>query len=185
MQTTRSRSCSSVLIVLALLLCAHFAQAQESSQKTPLSEKLRLIIDKDGIEAAEQWFEETYPEQSDRYEVDYEGFVILAGEYMAAGDYESGTMVMTSMTVAGQDAMSAPAMMPSGAATATGEQQEAQTSGRASPSWERPRARTARPGFTVYTASGDRWNQSRRSSSPSCAAEYSTSRPRGETPRPG
>jgi hypothetical protein len=141
MRTTNSRSRSLFLILLASLLCASGARAQENAQKRPLSEKLRLIIDEDGVEAAQQWFEGVYPEQKDEYEVDFEGFATLGREYMEAGDYESGAMVMSVMVVAGQDAMPAAAMIPPAAASASGLEPVAEASVTAVPI-EPSRART-------------------------------------------
>ncbi len=143
MHITRGWSRSTLLILLALLLWFPVAeaQAQENAQKTPLSEKLRLIVDEDGAKAARQWFEEVYPEERDQYEADVEGGMTLGSEYMAAGDFESGSLVIEAVITASQDAMPGAAMLSS-AAAASGADPTVGASEQAAPEWVEPEERT-------------------------------------------
>lgn len=141
MHITRGGARSPLLILLPLLLWFPVAEAQENAQKTPLSEKLRLIIDEDGAKAARQWFEEVYPEERDQYEADVEGGMTLGSEYMAAGDFESGSLVIEAVITASQDAVPTAGMLPS-ATAASGENPPVEVSEQAAPAWVEPEART-------------------------------------------
>ncbi len=99
------------VVLLPMLLCPDSLGAQEDDHKAPLSEKVRQVIDADGVEAAERWYTSEYPARKSEYEVDYEGFTEVAQEYMQAGDYESGALVMRIMSEGALEGIPAAATM--------------------------------------------------------------------------
>ncbi len=80
-------------ILLASLLIAQSASAQESS-KPLLSDEIREALEAGGADAARTRFNEIFPDQEDRYQVDLEGIYALAAEKMMGGEVEAAEVLM-------------------------------------------------------------------------------------------
>ena len=81
------------------LLCVLFAVPATAQDRPLLSAEIRTVLEEDGLEAAQQRFEELYPAQQDQYEPDTNGLFEVAGGYMQAGDMETGQALMEMATV--------------------------------------------------------------------------------------
>ena len=93
------RAAASALLILFLSVAV--AQAQDSGKQL-LSEEIRRVLEADGSEAAQRRFDEIYPEQSDRYEMDLEGLTMLGTERIQANDMASAQVVFAMVTALGQ-----------------------------------------------------------------------------------
>ena len=81
------------------LLCLLSAVPAAAQDRPLLSAEIRTVLEEDGLEAAQQRFEELYPAQQDQYEPDTNGLFEVAGGYMQAGDMETGQALMEMATV--------------------------------------------------------------------------------------
>ncbi len=79
-------------------------QAQEAT-KPLLSEEIGKVIDKDGVEAGQRRFDELYPAQKDKYQIDIQGFLELTSTYMQSGNAAAGQQVAQMMMIVMQDSM--------------------------------------------------------------------------------
>lgn len=68
--------------------------AAQEVEKLLLSEEIRAALERDGAEAAERRFDEIYPSQKDRYEIDVKGLAELATEYLQAGDQVTAQAIL-------------------------------------------------------------------------------------------
>lgn len=100
------------LIFLTMMFTAQ-AVAQDS-ELPRLSEEIQRVLDQDGPEAAKQRFDEIFPAQKDKYEIDTQALVQIGSEYMNAGNYESGQAIMSMVAVITRD-MIANSELPTGA----------------------------------------------------------------------
>jgi hypothetical protein len=107
--------------VLAVLVFAACAQAQES-QKPLLSEEIRAALEAGGPEGAQSRFDEVFPDQADRYEIDLEGMYALASEKMLGGDPATVEALMGMVLAISQAQIGA--AMPELAAAAEAEQRK-------------------------------------------------------------
>jgi len=94
---------SSLLLVAAAVLVAVPAATQEQ-RKPLLSEEIRDTLREDGVEAAQRRFDEIFPAQADRYEIDLPGMMGLLGTLMGE-DPEAGQAVMAMVTTLTQAQM--------------------------------------------------------------------------------
>jgi hypothetical protein len=81
------------------LLCLLFAVPAAAQDRALLSAEIRTVLEEEGLEAAQQRFEELYPAQQDQYEPDTTGLFEIASGYMQAGDMETGQALMEMATV--------------------------------------------------------------------------------------
>lgn len=114
--------------VLALVFVA---VAPARGQKPPkLSAEIGRALERDGVAAAQRRFAEIYPEHADEYEIDLEGFGMLAQQQMQSGDLEGMQAIMQMVSAMSQriaeSAMAGGMMMPPGAPSAAQRQAEAQ-----------------------------------------------------------
>jgi len=98
-------------LVAAWLVFPAGVQAQETT-KPLLSEEIGKVIDKDGMEAGQRRFDEIYPAQKDKYQLDIPGLLQLATTYMQNGNSAAGQQVAQMMTVVAQDETAAYTGMP-------------------------------------------------------------------------
>ncbi len=82
----------SSVVVLAAISCLP-ARAQQS-EKPLLSQEVRSVLERDGAEAATERFNQLFPAEKDKYDVDQKGFGELAAESMQRGDFATGQAVM-------------------------------------------------------------------------------------------
>jgi hypothetical protein len=87
--------------LLMLFATVTFAEAQDHG-KPLLSEEIRRVLETDGREAARRRFEEIFPKQSDRYEMDLEGLSLLGTEQIQANDMASAQVVFSMVAALGQ-----------------------------------------------------------------------------------
>jgi hypothetical protein len=73
--------------------------AAQEPEKPLLSEEIRGALERDGAKAAQRRFDEIYPAQKDRYEIDVKGLAELAAECSASGDQVAAHLIcrMTSV----------------------------------------------------------------------------------------
>ena len=126
------------------LLCVLFAVPATAQDRPLLSAEIRTVLEEDGLEAAQQRFEELYPEQQDQYEPDTNGLFEIASGYMQAGDMETGQALMEMATVVMSGAAAAytesmygdMAAMEAAAASASAAEQQAARAAETQPSVE-------------------------------------------------
>ena len=107
------------LTVLLLQTTAPNVRAQDDS-KPLLSEEIRSALEADGPEAAQHRFDEIFPDQADRYEMDMQGLGELAAELIQANDMESVQALYGMIATLSQAQMAE--HMPEMAAAAAAEQ---------------------------------------------------------------
>jgi hypothetical protein len=129
------------MVFLVTTFAAHVA-AQES-ERPLLSEEIRTVLERDGVEAAERRFEEIFPAQKEEYEIDMQGMSQMAVDYMTGGNGEAGEAIMNMVAVITQDMVAGSGMIPPEAVEAARLEQE-QTKNVPS---ESPAARTGGPDF--------------------------------------
>jgi hypothetical protein len=76
-----------------------FAGPATAQDRALLSAEIETVLEEEGLEAAQQRFEELYPAQQDQYEPDTTGLFEIASGYMQAGDMETGQALMEMATV--------------------------------------------------------------------------------------
>jgi len=76
------------------LLCLLYAGQATAQDKPLLSAEIRTVLEEEGLNAAQQKFEELYPAQQDLYEPDVTGMYEIASGYMQAGDMETAEALM-------------------------------------------------------------------------------------------
>ena len=104
---------------LFLILMAFASRAEAQDARLPLlSEEIRTVLERDGVEAAQARFDEIFPDQKGEYEIDTQALGELAAEYVKAGDYEAGQAVARMMAEISQETMMSSGMMPADAAEA-------------------------------------------------------------------
>jgi hypothetical protein len=117
-----------------LLFTAFAAQAAAQQADHPLlSQEIRTVLERDGVEAAQARFEQIYPAQKDQYEIDMKGMAELGSGYMQAGDYEKGQAVMAMVAAISRDMMTSSGMMPANAAEAMQAEREREEEKEAEP----------------------------------------------------
>jgi hypothetical protein len=113
--------------VLLLLVTASSAPAAAQDPDRPLlSQEIRTLLERDGIEAARNRFEAIFPAQKDKYEIDMQGMAEMGAEYMQAGDYQRAEAVMQMVGVITQNMAANSGMMQAGAA-ASGKRERAES----------------------------------------------------------
>lgn len=81
---------ASVLGLLCLVSSSHVA----AQDRDLLSVEVSAVLEEEGLDAAQQRFEELYPAQQDQYEPDTGGLFQIAAGYMQAGDMETAQALM-------------------------------------------------------------------------------------------
>lgn len=76
------------------LLCMLPAVPATAQDRALLSAEIGTVLEEEGLEAAQQRFEELYPAQQDQYEPDTTGLYEVAAGYMQAGDMETAQVLM-------------------------------------------------------------------------------------------
>jgi len=84
-------SAGRILIALYFVL---FSVSVMSQERPSLADEIRQVVESQGPEAAKARFNELFPAQQDRYDVDMQGMAGLGQEYMMAGDMEKGMAIM-------------------------------------------------------------------------------------------
>jgi hypothetical protein len=110
---------------VSLLLTTASCGAAQDDTKPLLSEEIRNVLEADGPQAAQRRFDEIFPDQADRYEIDMERMVELAMERMQANDMESGQAVSSMVSTLTQAQMAEHMPEVAAAARAQQEQREA------------------------------------------------------------
>ncbi len=104
MRATFTPRWMTLAVVAAWLMFPVGIQAQEAT-KPLLSAEIGRVIDKDGPEAGQRRFDELYPAQKDKYQLDVRGFMELASKYMQSGNTAAGYQIAQMMTMVMQDSM--------------------------------------------------------------------------------
>lgn len=127
----------STLALTALILhtAALEATAQEES-KPLLSEEIRRVLEADGPGAAQRRFDEIFPDEADRYQIDMQAFGKLASGRMQAGDLESAQVLYGMLSTLGQ--AQAAELMPEVAAAAAAQKEADREAAEASPTPQGP-----------------------------------------------
>jgi len=81
------------LAILAVFVLWGAVTPGRADSKPGLAAEIQSIVDSQGVAAAKQRFAEIYPAHAAEYEVDMQGMMNLAQQYMAAGDMEKGMAV--------------------------------------------------------------------------------------------
>ena len=105
-------------VSIAAILCLVSSSPVRAQDKELLSIEVGMVLKEEGLEAAQQRFEELYPAQQDRYEADAAGLFEVASGYMQAGDMETAQalMEMAATVVSGASAAYAESMYGDAAA---------------------------------------------------------------------
>jgi hypothetical protein len=101
----RSFLARSLCAVTVILFCSASAVPLQAEEKPLLSAEIRKTIDAEGIEAAKRRFEELFPAQKEKYQIDMNGFAQMAMNYMQAGDMTTGQAIMEMSAALTQDAI--------------------------------------------------------------------------------
>lgn len=86
-----------------VVLATTTTQAQDKLQ---LSDELRRVIESEGVPAAKQFFSEVYPAHQDEYTIDTQSLMMLASQYISAGNMEAGQAMGEITSVITQDMVS-------------------------------------------------------------------------------
>ena len=111
MRATFAPRWMTLALMAAWLMLPAGIQAQETT-KPLLSEEIGKVIDTDGVEAGQRRFDEIYPAQKDKYQLDIPGLLQLATKYMQNGNSAAGQQVAQMMTIVAQDETAAYTGMP-------------------------------------------------------------------------
>jgi hypothetical protein len=89
-----------------LLLCSASTIPVLAEEKPLLSAEIQKTLDADGIEAAQRRFDELFPSQKEKYQIDMNGFAQMAMTYMKAGDMTTGQAILEMSAALTRDAIS-------------------------------------------------------------------------------
>ncbi len=64
-----------------------------AAEKPQLTDELRVLFESEGVAAAKQHFSDVYPSKKDAYTIDVQKLLMMAGEYMQAGNTEAAQAV--------------------------------------------------------------------------------------------
>jgi hypothetical protein len=88
MRTLRASVAALAVAIVLFQSTASTGMAQDQ-RKPLLSEEIRRVLEADGPEAAQRRFDEIFPDQADRFEIDMPAMGQLAADRGQAGDMES------------------------------------------------------------------------------------------------
>jgi hypothetical protein len=82
-----------ISVFAAGVLMLFTAASTMAEEKPQLTDELKVLIESEGVAAAQQHFSDVYPAQKETYNIDVQKLLAMAGEYMQVGNAEAAQAV--------------------------------------------------------------------------------------------